>query len=58
MIEDVYLNDCTFEQTDGSEFEDRGGHGPINTDSTVTHPLKMEYVRGLHMNNVTFSSRS
>ena len=58
LIEDVYLNDCTFEKTDGSEFEDRGGHGPINTDSTVTHPLKMEYVRGLHMNNVTFASRS
>lgn len=42
LIEDVYLNDCTFEQTDGSELEDRGGHGPINTDADVIHPLKME----------------
>ncbi len=56
MIENVHLNNCTFEQTDGSEFENRVSHGPINVDSSAAHPMVVRYIRGLQLNNTRITA--
>ena len=55
-IENIYFNNCSFEQTDGSEFENYGVHGPAHTSEDASRPMKFEHIRGLHMNNTTFTA--
>jgi len=56
LIENVHLNNCTFEQTDGSEFENRAAHGPINVEADQAHPMVIRYTRGLQMNNTCITA--
>ena len=55
-IENIYLNNCTFEQTDGSEFENNGMHGPMDGKVDGQAPMSFYHIRGLHMNNTTFKA--
>ena len=56
LIENIHFSSCTFEQTDGSEFENRSAHGPINVDAEAAHPMTVRYTRGLQMNNTTITA--
>jgi hypothetical protein len=55
-IENIYLNNCSFEQTDGSEFENIAVHGPVHSAGDGSHPMKFKHIKGLHMNNTTFTA--
>ncbi len=55
LIENVHFTDCTFEQTDGSEFENRKTHGPAYISGEPYEPMYLKHVRGLHLNNTQFS---
>ncbi len=50
-IENVHFTDCTFEQTNGSEFENRTAHGPAYISGELYDPMYLRHVRGLHLNN-------
>ena len=55
-IENIYFNNCTFEQTDGSEFEEGVFHGPVSQNTSEQAPMSFYNIRGLHMNNTTFTA--
>lgn len=55
LVENVTFSDCTFEVTDGSEFENRASHGPLQLSDLGYHPMTVRHVRGLRINNCEFS---
>jgi len=55
-IENVYFNNCSFEQTDGSEFDNHGAHGPEMSGDNDRASMSFCNIRGLHMNNTTFTA--
>ena len=55
-IENIYFNNCTFEQTDGSEIPNRSAHGPTHSNDEAAVPMTFYNIRGLHMNNTTFTA--
>ncbi len=54
-IENIHFTDCTFEQTDGSEFTNRETHGPVDRFSEPYPPMILKNVKGLHLNNTQFT---
>ena len=54
-IENVTFSDCTFEVTDGSEFDNRASHGPIQVKDLEYHPMHVRHVKNLHFNNTEFT---
>lgn len=53
-LENIYFNDCTFEITDGKEFDNAISHGAISF-LPGYEPMKIQHVKGWKLNNVEFT---
>lgn len=54
-LKNIQFIDCSFEQTDGSEFEDRTLHGACVHFDGKHHPMVTRHIDGLRMQNTDFS---
>ena len=54
-LKNIQFIDCSFEQTDGSEFEDRTLHGACVHFDGEHHPMVTRHIDGLRMQNTDFS---
>ncbi len=53
-IKNVHFNNCTFEMTDGSEFNNLPTHGACSFFDSNYHPMELRYVDNLCFNNTKF----
>ena len=51
----IHFNDCTFEVTDGSEFDNRFTHGYCTYYDGKRHDMEIRYVDNLRFNNTAFT---
>jgi len=54
-FKNIHFTDCTFEMTDGSEFENRWDR-PSQYGDAEHHPMTLRYVDGLYFNNTQFKT--
>ena len=55
IVENVTFSNCSFELTDGSEFENRAAHGSVLIKDLDYHPMTLRHVRGVRLNNTEFT---
>ncbi len=53
-IKNIYFNDCSFEMTDGTEFENLATHGACTHTDNGFYPMNMRYVENVSFQNTQF----
>ncbi len=55
LVKDIYFNDCSFEMTDGSEFDSLATHGALTHYVNEFYPMYMRWTENVFFNNTRFN---